>query len=132
MYNVQFQQSSFSDHQNQYDMSAAALAAATNDKTFPSPITTSPLDSPPNQKNYRQYDLGGYMSNNSNSNNSFSQPISIPQSNNNSMSNNTATSPQQQQGYYGSSNVTENTLSDNAIVSPNSAASVETELIQRK
>jgi hypothetical protein len=72
------------------------------------------------------------MSNNSNSNNSFSQPISIPQSNNNSMSNNTATSPQQQQGYYGSSNVTENTLSDNAIVSPNSAASVETELIQRK
>jgi hypothetical protein len=43
---MQFQRSPYSDHQTHYDISSV-----NNDKAaFPSPITTSSLDSPPNNK----------------------------------------------------------------------------------
>lgn len=124
---MQFQHSHYSDHQSQYDISNVN-AAANNDNNnkagFPSPITTSSLDSPPNKMNninpyiplpnspkvynnrIQQYDMSSY----------------IPGPTNFANDNNTP-SPHQQ--YYGDSNDT--------LVSPTSPGSnIEEEIVQRK
>ncbi|GAA5807148.1 hypothetical protein MFLAVUS_000499 [Mucor flavus] len=75
---MQFQQSPYSDHPNQYDLSNVNNNDS-NKAAFPSPITTSSLDSPPNKLNQmnsymplpnspksfnrlqQQYDMASYM-----------------------------------------------------------------------
>lgn len=141
MYNMQFQQSPYNDHQNQYDMSGVHPPVNNDKAGFPSPITNSSLDSPPNNnkmnnmnpymplpsspKSYnrlqqQQYDMSNYMSAPTN----FPPSISIPPSSNNIK---TSTSPHQQQYYNGE----ENSISD-TLVSPTSPTSIEEELVQRK
>lgn len=152
MYNMQFQQSPYNDHQNQYDMSGVhpPVNNSNNDKAgFPSPITNSSLDSPPNnkmntmnpymplphspksysrlqqqQQQQQQYDMSSYMSASTN----FPPSISIPPNPNNNSNNNikTSTSPHQQQYYNGEDNSITDTL-----VSPTSPTSIEEELVQR-
>jgi hypothetical protein len=137
---MQFQQSPYSDHQNQYDISSVNASVNNDNKAaFPSPITTSSLDSPPNNKvnpymplppnspksynnrlQRQQYDMSSYMHHNPSN---FSQPISVPNNDNNK----SPTSPHQQ--YYGSSSVPDNS---DTLVSPTSPGSLEEEIVQRK
>lgn len=149
MYNMQFQQSPYSDHQNQYDISS------NNDKAaFPSPITTSSLDSPPSNNNkhnnvnpymplppnspkqynnnrmQQQYNMSSYMTAPPPNSNSFPHPITIPQSNH-STEIKTSSSPPTHQQYY-SSSVPENHSMSDALVSPTSPNSTEEEIVQRK
>jgi hypothetical protein len=132
MYNIQFQQSGFPDHQTQYDLSGGDIQTVT-DKTFPSPITTSSLDSPPTQKMtninaynnmnlpnspkiYRQQQpyINGYISSSSANHEPFS-----PQS----------TAQHLSKGYYTSSSPS---LHDATIVSPTSPENRDSETMQRK
>ncbi|KAI8085852.1 Myc-type, basic helix-loop-helix domain-containing protein [Gilbertella persicaria] len=128
MYNVQFQHSPYSDHQNQYEISL------NNDKaTFPSPITTSPLDSPPNKlpsNHYmtlpptsprpysnrisQQYDMSNYMPNQQAS---YSQPISTKD--------NPIKLPSSPRYYENNNN------DENSLVSPSSPPNLEDEIAQR-
>lgn len=161
MYNMQFQQSPYNDHQNQYDMSGVHPPVNNhnnNDKAgFPSPITNSSLDSPPNNKmnnlnpymplphspksynrlqqqqhqhQQQQQQQQQYdMSSYMSASTNFPPSISIPPNSNNNNSNmkTSTTSPHQQQYYNGEDNSITDTL-----VSPTSPTSIEEELVQRK
>ncbi|OBZ91119.1 Transcription factor E3 [Choanephora cucurbitarum] len=145
MYNVQFQQSSYPEQQNQYDI---ANSMTNNKAAFPSPVTSSSLDSPPNKlssvnqympfpsspkpyhsrMNQQQYDMSSYIPNQQGN---FSQPIST----NHSVA---KPPPSPQQHSFSSplptfTNNNEGNLDedDNTLMSPTSQPSLEDEIAQR-